>query len=150
MPLTLAKPLSSAAIARLAATSGTPKADIALAAQRSAAPAISNKQQRIAANRAIVDSVYTTLNAAHPFLFGGRAKPLEIGIFAALAARHPDLDPQHLRLFLASWTRSRRYAFAIKHNASRFDIDGQPVAAVDPDLRKGSVDEIMTRQRTRK
>jgi ProP effector len=82
--------------------------------------------------------VINFLAAAFPVCFSvsGEAKPLNIGIFQALAARLSEeqrLSKTLLRSSLRHYTNSWRYLYAIKEGAHRVDLDGKHDAQVEKD-----------------
>ncbi|MCA3247289.1 MAG: hypothetical protein ING19_07335 [Azospirillum sp.] len=155
MPLTLAN-TPAAAIAKLAAASGRPKSEIAelvnetRARAAATASTLSNKKRREYAKHATAERVLAQLAELYPHLFGGRPQPLAIGIGDALIARHPEIPAADIKTFLGKWTRSRRYAWALKFNRERFDLDGNPAGDAGVEFQFMTIEGIMAAQRKRK
>ncbi len=88
----------------------------------------------------------------HPQLFGAQFKPLKIGIFEDLLARHPDaFQRDELKVALGLHARSTAYLESVAAGLQRHDLDGQPVAPVAPEHVHHAIMEVFRRrqQRTR-
>jgi ProP effector len=86
----------------------------------------------------------------HPLLFGARFRPLKVGIFEDLMARHPDaFSRDDLKQALAQHVRSTRYLEAVAQGDARHDLDGQPVEPVAPEHVQHAVLEVWRRRRVR-
>lgn len=88
----------------------------------------------------------------HPQLFGAQFKPLKIGIFEDLLARHPDaFQREELKAALGLHARSTAYLECVAAGLQRHDLDGQPVAPVAPEHVHHAIIEVFRRrqQRTR-
>ncbi|MES2484194.1 MAG: ProQ/FinO family protein [Pseudomonadota bacterium] len=86
----------------------------------------------------------------HPRLFGARFRPLKVGIFEDLIARHPEaFDQQELKQALAQHVRSTRYLEAVASGDARHDLDGQPVEPAAPEHVQHAIMEAMRRRQPR-
>ncbi|MFC5498627.1 ProQ/FINO family protein [Caenimonas terrae] len=88
----------------------------------------------------------------HPQLFGAQFKPLKIGIFEDLLARHPDaFQREELKVALGLHARSTAYLESVAAGLQRHDLDGQPVAPLAPEHVHHAIMEVFRRrqQRTR-
>lgn len=86
----------------------------------------------------------------HPLLFGARFRPLKVGIFEDLMARHPGaFTREELKQALAQHVRSTRYLEAVAQGDARHDLDGQPVEPVAAEHVQHAVLEVWRRRRVR-
>lgn len=151
MPLTLSRPVTAAVISKLSASSGISKSEVAeianAAASAAAASAPPSKARlRARARTATAERILGVLAPKYPHLFGDRPRPLAIGIFDALAARHPEIDRQELQTFLSVWVKSRRYALALRFNKKRVDLDGNVAGDVEAFFNDMKTDDIVSFQ----
>lgn len=118
-----------------------------------AAPKPRPKPQRKGPPRAKpAHPVLEKLFGLHPQLFGARFKPLKIGIFQDLLARHPEaFQRDELKVALGLHARSTAYLECVAAGLQRHDLDGQPVAPVAPEHVHHAIIEVFRRrqQRTR-
>ena len=83
----------------------------------------------------------------HPRLFGARFRPLKLGIFEDLMARHPGAFPKEdLKQALGQHVRSTRYLEAVAGGDLRHDLDGQPVEPVAPEHVQHAIFEVYRRR----
>lgn len=88
-----------------------------------------------------------TLWELHPRLFGARFRPLKLGIFEDLMARHPgQFEKDDLKQALGQHVRSTRYLEAVASGDMRCDLDGQPVEAVAPEHVQHAIVEVFRRR----
>ncbi len=86
----------------------------------------------------------------HPRLFGARFRPLKVGIFEDLMARHPDaFSREELKQALAQHVRSTRYLEAVAEGDARHDLDAQPVEPAAPEHVQHAILEVWRRRRGR-
>lgn len=86
----------------------------------------------------------------HPQLFGARFKPLKIGIFEDLLARHPEaFQRDELTVALGLHARSTRYLECVAAGLQRHDLDDQPVAPVAPEHVHHAIIEVFRRRQQR-
>ena len=86
----------------------------------------------------------------HPLLFGGHFKPLKIGIFEDLLARHPDaFQRDELKVALGLHARSTAYLESVAAGQQRHDLDGQPVAPAAPEHVHHAIIEVFRRRQQR-
>jgi ProP effector len=86
----------------------------------------------------------------HPGLFGAQFKPLKIGIFEDLLARHPEAFPRdELKVALGLHARSTAYLECVAAGLQRHDLDGQPVAPVAPEHVHHAIIEVFRRRQHR-
>ena len=86
----------------------------------------------------------------HPELFGAQFKPLKIGVFDDLLARHPDaFKKEDLKVALGLHARSTAYLEAVAAGQQRHDLDGQPVAPVAPEHVHHAIMEVFRRRQVR-
>ncbi|HSW21031.1 MAG TPA: ProQ/FinO family protein [Ramlibacter sp.] len=86
----------------------------------------------------------------HPRLFGARFRPLKLGIFEDLMARHPEAFlKEDLKQALGQHVRSSRYLEAVANGDSRCDLDGNPVEPVAPEHVQHAIFEIFRRRQGR-
>lgn len=86
----------------------------------------------------------------HPRLFGARFRPLKIGVFEDLMARHPgEFEKDALKQALAQHVRSTRYLEAVASGDTRCDLDGQPVEPVAPEHVQHAIFEVYRRRQAR-
>ncbi len=83
----------------------------------------------------------------HPRLFGARFRPLKLGIFEDLMARHPGaFQKEDLKQALGQHVRSTRYLEAVASGDLRHDLDGQPVEPVAPEHVQRAIFEVYRRR----
>ncbi len=88
-----------------------------------------------------------TLWELHPRLFGPRFRPLKLGIFEDLMARHPGtFEKDDLKQALGQHVRSSRYLEAVASGDMRCDLDGQPVEPVAPEHVQHAIMEVFRRR----
>ncbi len=86
----------------------------------------------------------------HPQLFGAQFKPLKIGIFEDLLARHPDaFQRDELKVALGLHARSTAYLESVAAGLQRHDLDGQAVAPVAPEHVHHAIMEVFRRRQQR-
>ena len=86
----------------------------------------------------------------HPQLFGAQFKPLKIGIFEDLLARHPDaFQREELKVALGLHARSTAYLESVAEGLQRHDLDGQPVAPLAPEHVHHAIMEVFRRRQQR-
>ena len=86
----------------------------------------------------------------HPQLFGARFRPLKVGIFEDLMARHPGaFAKDELKQALGQHVRSTRYLEAVASGDQRCDLDGQPVEPVAIEHVQHAIVEILRRRQAR-
>lgn len=86
----------------------------------------------------------------YPGLFGAQFKPLKIGVFDDLLARHPDVFPkEYLKVALGLHARSTAYLESVAAGQQRHDLDGQPVAPVAPEHVHHAIMEVFRRRQVR-
>ncbi len=86
----------------------------------------------------------------HPRLFGARFRPLKLGIFEDLMARHPEaFQKEELKQALGQHVRSSRYLDAVANGDARCDLDGNPVEPVAPEHVQHAIFEIFRRRQGR-
>ncbi len=86
----------------------------------------------------------------HPRLFGARFRPLKLGIFEDLMARHPGaFQKDELKQALGQHVRSTRYLEAVASGDLRHDLDGQPVEPVAPEHVQHAILEVFRRRQGR-
>lgn len=86
----------------------------------------------------------------HPALFGARFRPLKLGTFQDLIARHPDVfEPAALKEALGQHTRSTRYLESLARGDQRCDLDGQAVAPLAVDHQHHALVELFKRRQGR-
>jgi hypothetical protein len=151
MPLTLTRPVTAAAIAKLASASGLAKSQVASIANAAAAAAAtaappSKTRLRARARTQTAERILAILAPIYPHLFGSRPRPLAVGIYDAIVARHPEIDPRDLQTFLSVWTKSRRYALALRFNKHRVDLDNNVAGEVQAFFQGMKTDEILKYQ----
>jgi len=83
----------------------------------------------------------------HPRLFGARFRPLKLGVFEDLMARHPGaFAKDDLKQALGQHVRSSRYLEAVAEGDARHDLDGNPVEPVAPEHVQHAIVEIFRRR----
>lgn len=83
----------------------------------------------------------------HPRLFGARFRPLKLGVFEDLMARHPGaFAKDDLKQALGQHVRSSRYLEAVAEGDARHDLDGNPVEPVAPEHVQHAILEIFRRR----
>jgi sRNA-binding protein len=86
----------------------------------------------------------------HPQLFGAQFKPLKIGIFEDLLARHPEaFQRDELKVALGLHARSTAYLECVAAGLPRHDLDGQPVSELSPEHVHHAVMEVFRRRQQR-
>ena len=86
----------------------------------------------------------------HPKLFGAQFRPLKIGIFEDLLARHPDaFQRDELKVALGLHARSTAYLDSVAAGLQRHDLDGQPVAPAAPEHVHHAIMEVFRRRQQR-
>lgn len=86
----------------------------------------------------------------HPKLFGARFRPLKLGIFEDLMARHPGaFAKDDLKQALGQHVRSTRYLEAVAQGDPRCDLDGQPVEPVALEHVQHAIIEVVRRRQAR-
>lgn len=86
----------------------------------------------------------------HPALFGARFRPLKLGTFHDLMARHPGVfEPAALKEALGQHTRSSRYLESLARGDQRHDLDGQAVAPLALDHHHHALVELFKRRQAR-
>jgi sRNA-binding protein len=86
----------------------------------------------------------------HPRLFGARFRPLKLGIFEDLMARHPGaFQKEDLKQALGQHVRSTRYLEAVAGGDLRHDLDGNPVETVAPEHVQHAIFEVFRRRQGR-
>ncbi len=85
-----------------------------------------------------------------PALFGARFRPLKLGTYEDIQARHPGVfEPEALKLALGQHARSTRYLESVAAGDPRCDLDGQPVEDVSPEHRQHAIMEVFRRRQVR-
>lgn len=86
----------------------------------------------------------------HPRLFGARFRPLKLGIFEDLMARHPGaFQKEDLKQALGQHVRSTRYLEAVAGGDLRHDLDGNPIEPVAPEHVQHAILEVFRRRQGR-
>lgn len=86
----------------------------------------------------------------HPQLFGAQFRPLKIGVFDDLLARHPDaFKKEDLKVALGLHARSTAYLESVAAGQQRHDLDGQQVAPVAPEHVHHAIMEVFRRRQVR-
>lgn len=86
----------------------------------------------------------------YPGLFGAQFKPLKIGVFDDLLARHPDaFQKDELKVALGLHARSTAYLESVAAGQQRHDLDGQAVAPVAPEHVHHAIMEVFRRRQVR-
>jgi len=86
----------------------------------------------------------------HPRLFGARFRPLKLGVFEDLMARHPDeFKKDELKQALGQHVRSTRYLEAVADGDMRHDLDGNAVDPVAPEHVQHAIMEVFRRRQGR-
>lgn len=118
---------------------------------RAAAPAPATKQARRAPRAARpVHPLLQRLWELHPRLFGARFRPLKLGVFEDLMARHPDaFQKDDLKQALGQHVRSSRYLEAVASGDLRHDLDGNAVEPVAPEHVQHAILEVFRRRQGR-
>ncbi len=133
-------------------TSSTSSAATAATAAQAPAKADPRGRARKSARKPVrpVHPLLQTLWQLHPTLFGARFKPLKVGIFEDLVARHPEaFAREDLKQALAQHVRSTRYLEAVAQGEDRHDLDGQPVEPVAPEHVQHAIAEVFRRKQGR-
>ena len=86
----------------------------------------------------------------HPRLFGARFRPLKLGIFEDLMARHPgEFEKDALKQALGQHVRSSRYLESVASGDLRHDLDGKPVEPVACEHVQHAIMELLRRRQAR-
>jgi ProP effector len=86
----------------------------------------------------------------HPRLFGARFRPLKVGTFEDLMARHPGVfEKDELKQALGQHVRSSRYLEAVASGDARHDLDGNAVEPAAPEHVQHAILEIFRRRQGR-
>ncbi len=134
-PAAEAAPAPAAARGRRASRPGKPPAPTAGRGDRAPRP---------------VHPLLQRLWELHPRLFGARFRPLKLGIFEDLMARHPGaFQKEDLKQALGQHVRSTRYLEAVASGDLRHDLDGQPVEPVAPEHVQHAIFEVLRRRQGR-
>ncbi|MFD0668157.1 ProQ/FinO family protein [Ramlibacter sp. MAHUQ-53] len=105
------------------------------------------KNKKPARSARPVHPLLHTLWELHPRLFGARFRPLKLGIFEDLMARHPGaFEKDDLKQALGQHVRSSRYLEAVASGDMRCDLDGQPVEPVAPEHVQHAIVEVFRRR----
>ncbi len=108
------------------------------------------QQRKAPVNPRQAHPVLEKLFELHPQLFGARFKPLKIGVFDDLLARHPDaFKKEDLKVALGLHARSTAYLESVATGQQRHDLDGQPVAPVAPEHVHHAIMEVFRRRQLR-
>lgn len=151
MPLTLTRPVTAAAIAKISSASGLAKSQVAAIANAAASAAAaaaspSKTRLRARARTATAERILAVLAPLYPHLFGSRPRPMAVGIFDAIVQRHPEIDPHDLQTFMSVWVKTRRYALALRFNKNRVDLDNNVAGEVQTFFQDMKTDEIVAYQ----
>lgn len=127
----------------------TPPADA-----RAAAPGTQrqrpNDRRRGPQRQRAIHPVLEQLASLHPALFGARFRPLKLGTFHDLIARHPGVfEPAALKEALGQHARSTRYLDCLARGEDRHDLDGQPVSPLALEHRHHAIVELFKRRQAR-
>lgn len=121
------------------------QSETVVATAEQAEPSVNQKNGRRPAN-ATLERLFTL----YPSLFGSRFRPLKLGVFQELLARHPErFSRAELKTALGLHARSTRYLEAVAAGEPRHDLEGQPVEAVAPEHVHHAIAEIYRRRQTR-
>lgn len=132
------------------AAPAAPAAPTAAAAPAAGAAKARPNQRKGAPRPRQVHPVLEKLFELYPQLFGAQFKPLKIGIFDDLLARHPDALPKdELKVALGLHARSTPYLESVAAGLQRHDLDGQPVAPVAPEHVHHAIMEVFRRRQSR-
>ncbi|MFT3720757.1 ProQ/FinO family protein [Pseudorhodoferax sp.] len=86
----------------------------------------------------------------HPALFGPRPRPLKLGTYEDLLARHPGLfDAAELKAALGQHARSSRYLECLSRGEPRHDLDGQCAGPLSLEHQHHAVVELFRRRQHR-
>lgn len=86
----------------------------------------------------------------YPQLFGAQFRPLKIGVFQDLVARHPEALPKdELKIALGLHTRSTRYLECVAAGQPRHDLEGQPTEPLAPEHVHHAIMEVFKRRQQR-
>lgn len=86
----------------------------------------------------------------YPRLFGARFRPLKVGTFEDLMARHPgEFEKEELKQALGQHARSTRYLESVASGDQRHDLDGNPVEPVAPEHVQHAILEVFRRRQSR-
>ena len=86
----------------------------------------------------------------YPQLFGAQFKPLKIGAFDDLLARHPDaFKREDLKVAMGLHARSTPYLESVAAGQQRHDLDGNPVGPVAPEHVHHAIMEVFRRRQVR-
>ena len=127
----------------------TPSAEPSAAPQAARPPGAKRGPARQRPAQRTVHPMLQTLYGLYPRLFGARFVPLQLGVFEALVAAHPDkIAPEELKVALGLHTRSNRYLEAVASGLPRHDLQGQPVEPVAPEHVHHAILELYRRKST--
>jgi ProP effector len=86
----------------------------------------------------------------YPHLFGAQFRPLKIGVFQDLVARHPDdLPKDELKVALGFHTRSTRYLESVAAGQARHDLEGAETEPLAPEHVHHAIMEVFRRRQAR-
>ena len=86
----------------------------------------------------------------YPQLFGAQFRPLKIGVFQDLLARHAEeIKKEELKVALGLHTRSTRYLESVAAGQMRHDLEGTPVEPLAPEHVHHAVMEVFRRRQQR-
>jgi len=86
----------------------------------------------------------------YPQLFGAQFRPLKIGVFQDLVARHPqDLPKDELKVALGLHTRSTRYLESVASGQARHDLEGAATEPLAPEHVHHAIMEVFRRRQAR-
>jgi sRNA-binding protein len=121
------------------------------AADSGVKPAARRQKQRKSAPRARpVHPLLEKLFELYPGLFGAQFKPLKIGAFEDLMARHPEtFKREELKVAMGLHARSTPYLESVAAGLPRHDLDGNAVAPVAPEHVHHAIMEVFRRRQLR-
>ena len=120
------------------------------AATPTLAPTPRSKQRKAPPRGKPVLPVLEKLFELQPQLFGAQFKPLKIGIFEDLLARHPEaFQRADLKSALGLHARSTAYLESVASGLQRHDLDGNEVAPVAPEHVHHAIMEVFRRRQQR-
>lgn len=86
----------------------------------------------------------------HPRVFGASVRPLKLGVFEDLMARHPGaFSKEDLKQAIGQHVRSTRYLEAVALGQARHDLDGQALEPVAPEHVQHAIVEVWRRRQGR-
>lgn len=133
----------------------TPPNTPAPAAQPTVPPKAGNRRRRGRRDapgtaRRPVHPLLEDLAQLHPALFGPRLRPLKLGTYQDLLARHPGrFQPAELKEALGQHARSTRYLDVLARGEQRHDLDGQPVGPLALEHQHHALMELFKRRQLR-